>query len=159
MKKIFVSTGISLLLLIVLASTTFAAPAAEKQWLLKGSFDANETHQVVPPYAYVNANGVGNATQLGLFTYALQAKLFLPTLTADVSATLTASNGDMIFGEGLGQGTLTGTPGLVSIVETYTITGGTGRFAGATGNFIVERLIDRATFASSGTISGTVLLP
>ena len=156
----FVSTIAAMLLLIILASTTFAAPiAAEKEFLLKGSFEATETQQVVFPIGYVDATGVGNATHLGLFTYRLQAELFIPTLTASASATLIAANGDMIFGEGSGQGTPTGTPGIVSIVETYTITGGTGRFAGATGNFTVERLIDRATFASSGTISGTIVLP
>ena len=160
MKKTFGSIVIALLLLITLVSTTLAAPrVAEKEFLLKGSFDATETQQVVPPIAYVDATGVGNATHLGLFTYHLQAELFLPTLTATTSATLTAANGDMIFGEGTGQGTPTATPGIVSIVETYTITGGTGRFAGATGNFTVERLINRATFVSSGTLSGTIVLP
>ena len=158
MKKIFVSTTLTLLILIVLASTTFAAPAATEK-LLKGFFEATETQQVVFPIAYVNATGVGNATHLGLFTYSLQAELFIPTLTASASATLIAANGDMIFGEGSGQGTPTGTPGIVSIVETYTITGGTGRFADATGNFTVERLINRATFASSGTISGNIVMP
>jgi hypothetical protein len=160
MKKIVGSTVLALLLLIIMASTTFAAPAAvEKELLLKGSFDATETQQVVFPIAYVDATGVGNATQLGLFTYRVQAELYLPTLTASASATLIAANGDMIFGEGWGQGTPTGTPGFVSIVETYTITGGTGRFAGTTGNFTVERLINRATFASSGTVSGTIVIP
>jgi hypothetical protein len=160
MKKTFGSMLIALLLLIILVSTTLAAPAAaEKRFTLKGSFDATETHQVAPPIAYVEATGVGNATHLGLFTYHLQAELFLPTLTATTSATLTAANGDMIFGNGSGQGTLTGMPGIVSIVETYTITGGTGRFEGATGNFTVERLINRATFVSSGTMSGTIVLP
>ena len=159
MKKIVGSTAIALLLMIDLASTTFAAPAAaETQLLLKGSFDATETHQDALPYTFVDAVGVGNATQLGLFTYHLQAILFLPTLTANTSATLTAANGDMIFGEGSGQGTLTGTPGIVSILETYTITGGTGRFASATGNFTVERVINRATFASTGTILGTIVI-
>lgn len=158
MKKIIVSTTLTLLLLIVLASTTFAAPV-ETEKLLKGSFEAVETQQVVFPTAFIDATGVGNATHLGLFTYRLQAELYLPTLTASASATLIAANGDRIFGEGSGQGTPTGTPGIVSIVETYTITGGTGRFADATGNFTVERLINRATFASSGTISGNILLP
>ena len=158
MKKIIVSTTLTLLILIVLASTTFAAPAATEK-LLKGSFEAVETQQVVFPTAFIDATGVGNATHLGLFTYRLQAELYLPTLTASASATLIAANGDMIFGEGSGQGTPTGTPGIVSIVETYSITGGTGRFAGATGNLTVERVINRATFASSGTISGTIILP
>ena len=159
MKKTFGSTVFAVLLMIVLASTTFASAAGEKELLLKGSFDATETQQVVFPIAYVDATGVGNATQLGRFTYHLEAELYLPTLTASASATLIAANGDMIFGEGSGQGTPTGMPGIVSIVETYTITGGTGRFAGAAGHFRVERLIDRATFASSGTISGRIVLP
>jgi hypothetical protein len=160
MKKIVVPTGIALLLLILLASRTFAAPAAgERQWLLKGSFEATETHEFGPGVMYVDATGVGNVTQLGLFTYDLQAQVSLPSLAATASATLIAANGDMIFGEGLGQGTPTGDPNVVSIVETYTITGGTGRFAGATGNFTVERLINRATLASSGTISGSIMLP
>jgi hypothetical protein len=160
MKKTFVSTVIAVLLLIVLASIAFAAPAAaERQLVLKGSFEAVETHEFGPGIMFVDATGVGNATHLGLFTYDLLAQVSLPSLAATASATLIAANGDMIFGEGVGQGTPTGDPNVVSIVETYTITGGTGRFAGSTGSFTVERLIDRATLASSGTISGTIVLP
>ncbi len=161
MKKIFVSNLIALLLLIVVVSTTFASPAVgDRQLPLKGSLQATETHLVTPPTMIVNAAGSGNATQLGLFTIDFQAQVYLPTLfAASESATLVAANGDNIFGEGSGQGTLTETPGVVSIVETYTITGGTGRFADATGSFTVERLLDRATLASYGTISGIVVLP
>jgi len=158
MKKIFVSTMTALMLLILLASTTFAAPVATEK-LLTGSFEATETHEVASGVMFVDATGVGNATHLGLFTYDLEAAVSLPSLSATASAALIAANGDMIFGEGVGQGTPTSTPGLISIVETYTITGGTGRFAGATGSFTVERLLDRATLASSGTISGTIVLP
>jgi hypothetical protein len=161
MKKTFGSTVTALLLLIVLASTTFAAPAAgERQLLLKGSLQATETHLVTPPTMFVDATGSGNATQLGLFTMSFQAEVFLPTLfAASESASLVSADGANIFAEGSGQGTPTETPGIVSIVETYTITGGTGRFAGSTGNFTVQRLIDRATLISSGTIEGTILLP
>jgi hypothetical protein len=160
MKKTFVSTLVTLLLLILLASVTFAAPAAEeRQLVLKGSFEAVETHEFGSGIMFVDATGVGNATHLGLFTYDLEATVSLPSLSATASAALIAANGDMIFGEGVGQGTPTADPNLVSIVETYTITGGTGRFAGAIGNFTVERLINRATLASSGTISGTIVLP
>jgi hypothetical protein len=158
MKKIVVATGIALLLLIILASTTFAAPAATEK-LLTGAFEAVETHEFGPGIMFVDATGVGNATHLGLFTYNLQAEVSLPSLAASASATLVAANGDIIFGEGSGQGTPTGTPNIVSIVETYSITGGTGRFAGATGSFTVERLLDRATLVSSGTINGTIVLP
>ena len=161
MKKIYVSTVIALLLLIALASTTFAAPlAGQRQLLLKGSLQATETHLVTPPTMFVDATGSGNATQLGSFTMSFQGEIFLPTLfAASESATLVAADGSSIFGEGSGQGTLSGTPGIVSIVETYTITGGTGRFAGASGSFAVERLVDRATLASAGTIQGVIVLP
>jgi len=160
MKKTFVSMIVAQLLLTVLVSTVFAAPTmADRQLLLKGSVQDTETQQVVFPTIFVNGTGSGNATQLGLFTISYQAQLNIPTLSAITSANLVAADGSSLFGEGTGQGTPTGTPGIVSIVETYTITGGTGRFAGATGNFTVERLIDRATLTSSGTINGTIVLP
>jgi hypothetical protein len=161
MKKIFVSTLIALLLLIVLASTTFAAPAAgERQLLLKGSLQATETHVVTPPTMFVDANGSGQATQLGAFTMSFQTQVYLPTLfAASESAILVAADGSSLFGEGSGQGTLTETLGVISIVETYAITGGTGRFAGATGNFTVERLLDRVMLISSGAVSGKIVLP
>ena len=157
MKKIIVSTTIALLILTVLASTTFAA---ERELLLKGSLQATETHLVTPPTMFVDGTASGNATQLGTFTMSFQGEVYLPTLfAASESATLVAADGAKIFAAGSGQGNLTGTPGIVSIVETYTITGGTGRFAGATGNFTVQRVIDRATLISSGTINGNILLP
>lgn len=160
MKKIFVSILTASMLLIVLASTVFAAPTAlGQQLLLKGSLQDTETQQVVFPTIFVYGTGSGNATQLGLYTISYHAQLNIPTLSATTSATLVAADGSSLFGEGTGQGTPTATPGIVSIVETYTITGGTGRFAGASGNFTVERVINRATLLSSGTISGTILLP
>lgn len=160
MKKLFVSTLIALLLVIVLATTTLAAPlAGERQLPLSGSVQDVETQQVAFPTIIVNGTGSGNATQLGLFTISYHALLNIPTLSATTSATVVAADGSSLTGTGTGQGMPTGAPGMVSIVETYTITGGTGRFTGASGNFTVERLINRATLTSAGTISGTIVLP
>ena len=55
-----------------------------------------------------------------------------------------------------GQATPTTTPGVLSIVEVYTITGGTGRFADATGTFAREIIVTQATGVSTGTFSGGV---
>jgi hypothetical protein len=159
MKKTFVSTVIAILLLIVLASTTFAAPSAEKQLLFKGSMQAVETHVVTFPTFTLDATGSGNATQLGLFTMSFQGQVYIPTLAGTTSATLVAADGSSLYADGVGQGTATENPDLVSIVEIYTITGGTGRFAGASGSFTVERVIQRSTGVSSGTISGIIVLP
>jgi hypothetical protein len=159
MKKIVVSTIIAMLLLIVLVSTAIATPSAERQLLFKGSLQAVETHVVTFPTFTLDATGSGNATQLGLFTMSFQGQVYIPTLAGTTSATLVAADGSRLFADGLGQGTPTENPNVVSIVEVYTITGGTGRFNGATGSFTVERLIDRVTGVSNGTISGAIILP
>ena len=159
MKKIVLSIVSALLLLIVLAGTVFAAPLVERQLLFKGSMQAVETHVVTFPTFSLDANGSGNATQLGLFTMSFQGEVFIPTLSGTVTSTLVAADGSSLYADGVGQGTVTYNPDFVSIVETYIITGGTGRFAGASGSFTVERRIQRSTGISSGTINGTIVLP
>jgi hypothetical protein len=163
MKKTLITITIGLLLPLLLTSTTFAtAAAAEKQWLLKGSLQAVETYELDFPTLYVDASGSGHATHLGRFTVSYQAIVHLSpdgTGTASVSAHLVAANGDSLFAEGSGQGAPTATPNINRIVELYTITGGTGRFAGASGSFTVERLVSLATGVTSGTIDGDIVIP
>src|SRR6266540_4433779 len=55
----------------------------------------------------------------------------LATGAGPAAAHFVSANGDSLFCEGYGQGTDSGTPGVAMIVESYIITGGTGRFAGA----------------------------
>ena len=160
MKKTFVSTVITLLLLIVLASAAFAAPAAgERQLLLKGRVQGAETATFFPTMFVVDGTGSGNATQLGLYTINFRAEVDLSTLSSSTSATVIAASGDRLFGEGTGQGSPTDDPNVTSVVENFTITGGTGRFAGASGNFTLERLVHLDSGLGSGTISGTIVLP
>jgi len=47
-------------------------------------------------------------------------------------------------------------PNVVAITETATVTGGTGRFAGATGSIEVERVFNRATGVTTGTLEGWI---
>ena len=160
MKKSFVSTVLALLLLIVLASTTFAAPAAgERHLLLKGSLQAVETNEVNFPTLSVDATGSGKATQLGHFTTRYQVQVNLLTLSGSGAAILIAADGSSLFTESSGQATPTGTPDVVTISETHIITGGTGRFAGASGSFTLGRVLDQSTGVTSGPIRGTIRPP
>jgi hypothetical protein len=156
MKTILASTVAALLILSALASFAFAAPA---QAPFKGSLHATESYQVEPPTLYVNGGGTGNATQLGQFTVSYAVVVDLVTGSGPASAQFVAANGDSIFAEGLGQATETGTPNVNQIVERYAITGGTGRFDGATGSFTVERLVDLSTGATSGSFNGYIMMP
>jgi hypothetical protein len=159
MKKKFLFSTISVLLLIVLATTALTALAAgPRQFHLNGSLEASETQEVNFPINHIDLTGTGQANHLGRYTVHLQAELHIPTLTATNSATLTAADGSTLFTEGTAHGTFLEYP-FVSIVETSTITGGTGRFAGATGNVTIERVLNRDTKISTGTISGTIVLP
>jgi hypothetical protein len=159
MKKVLVSAMLTLLLVLVLTSATFAASAAERELLLKGSLQAQETNEVNFPTLFVTASGSGEATQLGRYTVSYQVEVNIPTISGIASAQFVAANGDSLFAEGLGQATETGIPGVVTIVEMYTITGGTGRFEGASGSFTVERVLDQTTGATSGTLNGKIVLP
>ncbi len=68
------------------------------------------------------------------------------------------ANGDTLNATFTGQATPTSTPGVLSIVETATITGGTGQFAHATGSFVCERLFDTIAGTTDGSFKGTIRL-
>jgi hypothetical protein len=72
---------------------------------------------------------------------------------------ITAANGDTITAEGSGgQATLVA-PGVLSIVDPATITGGTGRFADATGSFVIRRTFFVAAGVTTGSLEGTISSP
>ena len=74
------------------------------------------------------------------------------------SAHFIAANGDSIFNDFVGQGNPIEGSDFSFIVETNTITGGTGRFADAAGSFTVERLINLVTGVISGSFDGTIVI-
>ena len=86
------------------------------------------------------------------------AEVNLLTRVGIGSVEFVAANGDRVFADILGQSTPTSTPDLVSIVEILTITGGTGRFAEASGTVISQRLLDQVTGNTSGAFDGTIVV-
>ena len=150
----------SVLITIVLVSAAFAISAVAQQQLpLKGTLAGVEVDQFAPPNTIVvNGTGSGNATHLGLFTVEYEVSVDLATGAGPAAAHFVSANGDSLFCEGNGQATDTAIPGVVMITESYTITGGTGRFAGVTGAVTVERVVELATGVTSGKFNGNIAI-
>jgi hypothetical protein len=126
----------------------------------KGSLEGVVTMTpLAPPFASVLVNATGNATHLGQFTLAIPHTVNRSTRTAIGSYQFTAANGDTLSADFTGKATPTATPGVLYIEETATITGGTGRFAGATGGFVCERLFDTTAGTTTGSFQGTISSP
>jgi hypothetical protein len=105
----------------------------------------------------VAVNG-GNASHMGAFTGTAEFVLDVCNLTYVGSYVFTAANGDSISGPFSGTLTPTAVPGVFANTEIAFITGGTGRFTGATGTFHLggEINLNNGTFSlpwTDGTIS------
>jgi hypothetical protein len=121
----------------------------------KGTVNAVETGTTVFPTRFLDREGTGTATYLGRYTEHVTMVINIPTLSSTGGATFTAANGDDLLATVAGQATRT-SPTTLSIVEVYTITGGTGRFAGATGSFMLRSTVDQIAGVSTGTFSGAI---
>lgn len=147
-------------LMLAMASMTafgLASPMAPgNQVPFKGSLEGTVTRSLPPPPISVNIDATGQATHLGRYT------LQIPHLVTPPNAVgfyhFVAANGDTVEAEFTGLSTMVA-PGFLYIVETATITGGTGRFAGASGSFVTERLYDIAAGTTRGTFEGTISHP
>ena len=131
----------------------------EKEILFKGFVQAVESYDVQFPTMFVDATGTGTATHLGRFTVTWEFTVNLLNGAGIGSAHFIAANGDSVFTESLGQGNPTEEdPDVSFIVEKHTITGETDRFAGATGGFTLERLVNTVTGDTAGSFDGTIVI-
>jgi len=159
MKRCTITTCLALAALAVLGSAS--AAATKDQVPFKGSLEGTYTSVPIDPdfplIVFNQLDATGNATHLGKFEYDFPHIVNRTTRpsTGAGSCTFTAANGDQVFADIVGEATLI-VPGLLFGVEQGTITGGTGRFAGATGSFVIERLIDNVNFTTSGSFDGTI---
>ena len=133
--------------------------AAEEQSPSKGSIQGVEIADVQFPKLFVDGSGSGEATHLGRFAVTYEVEVDLLTHKTFGSSLFTAANGDSLSTDITGLGTPTENPDVHLVVEAHTITGGTGRFAGATGSFIRTFLLNLVTGVTSGSFDGTILLP
>ena len=155
MKRRNIAAGLALAALVVLG---LAGPvAAGDQVPFKGSLDGVATVTPrTPPFVFVNIEGEGHATQLGHFEVSIPHVTNRSNGTAVGSYVFTAANGDTLTADFTSQVTPTDVPGVVSVAVTATITGGTGRFDGATGSFVGERVVDTVHGTVTESFNGTI---
>ena len=120
----------------------------------KGSLEGSQSlTPLQPPFAFVDGSATGTATHLGQFTVTFPHTVNFATSTGEGDYTFTAANGATLTAHFTGQAQL----GAVdTIVETATVTGGTGRLSGVSGTFTVHRVADPATGTTTGTFEGAI---
>lgn len=139
---------------------SMAAPvSAAEQIPFRGSLEGTASiTPLTPPMVAVDIDATGTATYLGRFTLEAPHVVNQATLTAVGTYLITAANGDTITANLAGTATMVEPPFVIAITETATVTGGTGRFEGATGSIQVERVFNRQTGVTTGTLIGWISL-
>lgn len=133
--------------------------AADEQVPFRGSLTGTViVTPLDPPTVSVLIDGAGIATQLGQFSVEMPHVVNQATRIALGSYEFTAANGDTLRADFTGQATLVA-PGVLSVAETAVITGGTGRFAGATGSFVADRTFYVASLTTTGSFHGWISTP
>jgi hypothetical protein len=160
MKRFSSAAGLALAVVAVLGLAGSAA--AGEQVPFKGSYEGERTERTVlsPTTAHDRWDMAGTATQLGNFDLVVSVVVDFSGLpvTGVGTATLVAANGDQVFADVTGYSEFV-EPGVIRIVESGVITGGTGRFAGATGSYTSKRLTSLVTNETVGFFEGTISTP
>jgi hypothetical protein len=120
------------------------------------------------PLALLDYTISGNATHLGILNSTLSflhhidcdLNLETATLSTNVNGQLVGANGDLIYYSGQDvinvYNFLTGSGPNGPITGTWTITGGTGKFVGATGSVTLSGLVDFTTLSFTAAADGTI---
>ena len=158
MKGFSCGTGLALAVVAVLG---LAGPvAAGEQVSFTGRLEGDVTRTPISDTQVgIDIEASGVASHLGRFALEVPHLVDTTTRTAVGYYRFVAANGDTLTAEFTGQAGPSDIPGVFRIVEEATITGGTGRFAGATGSFTAVRLYDPAAGTTIGTIEGTISTP
>jgi hypothetical protein len=156
-------TMISLMVvLIALPAQASAADEVPFRAIVQETFTAALCSPV--PSLCVSAVGTGQGTHLGQVRESASVVANLasqpnPGCTSETrETTLTGANGDRITLHATGQGCQTG-PTTLAAVDFYVVTGGTGRFSGATGSGTINVTVDQATRTAVTRFSGVLSTP
>jgi hypothetical protein len=141
MKTLLLSSLLSAIFLTV----SIASVHQNKCVSFKGKFTTSSTETGVV--------GTGTASHIGRFTLVAEDQVNFPTITGNVI--ITAANGDEIFATHTGTINPQGNDMLMVHLDNI-ITGGTGRFTGATGSFNTDSFVNGSTGTGNGILDGTI---
>jgi hypothetical protein len=134
------------------------AALAAQQVAFTGRDTGTFTFTPIPHSTLVRTDDVatGNST-FGPYTLAGSELVDLATLSVtDGSYTITFAHGDTISGTYSGQAATTHSPGVITYLVTGPITGGTGRFAGVSGELTFNGGADLNAGTLFDVITGTI---
>jgi hypothetical protein len=154
----FIPRFAAVLLLVVAGAV---APGLAADVPFKGVFSGHAISAVPtddPGVLLITTVGGGHATHLGKFTMVSPHLAVLVTLEVEGTQNFTAANGDMLTASFTGQFSVIAGGFLAASIDC-TITGGTGRFAGAGGGYTFDIVFDPATLTDESVIDGTIVLP
>jgi len=127
-------------------------------------FDSANSDSPDPIGINILGSGAGIATTLGQFTVTWDFDITFGVDPSPGTRLFVADNGDELWTEA----TAVGTPPDAdpdfnqTVKEEHVITGGTGRFEGATGSFTLERIVydvrPGLNLETSGSFNGTIIL-
>jgi hypothetical protein len=147
------------LTLVIMAISLQAGPTAPgDKFPFKGTFEGTLTERIplTPPTFHDPFDMTGTATHPGNFDLVEEDVVDFGIVppTGAGTCTFVAANGDTLVADTIGHSSPV-EPGVVLITEHAIIIGGTGRFAGATGSFTVQRRFNLATHETIGSFEGT----
>lgn len=123
---------------VLFSAILLVGPAGATEHPFKGRIDGQfvATPTLNSTVYHSQAQAIGKATHLGAFTKLTSDVFDIATGQLEGSFTMTAANGDHLTGVYDGFFVFGSTPGSFSWILNATITGGSGRFLHATGNFV-----------------------
>lgn len=155
---------------LIIASFTLACKDDDEPIFEPQPFEANfftilagfeEDAGCSAPHNFLNTQeGSGTATLIGDFTTRITFCVNPNTLEYENGqGSFLAENGEGIFFSGGGQVLPSNEPGYdLEFMDSFTITGGTGRFEGATGSLTTNSFVNLTTQQTDHTWTGTITL-